>query len=239
MKRKGIITLTTLAAVGAIGGLIYLYTHGEEIGLFFGRFACQGNIERLRAYILSFGFWAPLISALLMICQSVILFLPAFPIFIVNTLVFGPFLGGLLSWGSAVAGSILCFMIAKNLGRPMVQRLVNHVHLEAADSALRRYEKYVILFFGCIPVISFDVISYASGLTLLGVWEFIPLVCIAQIPSAVFYSFLVDRIDRRVFDTYWIVVLILFLLLGIASFILRAYLNRRQRKGVTQASGDA
>jgi len=98
-----------------------------------------------------------------MVAQSVVLFLPAFPIFVVNALVFGPFYGFLLSWSSAVMGSMVCFSIAKTLGRPAVERLVRKDHLETADRALKKYEKYVILLFGFIPVVSFDVISYAPA----------------------------------------------------------------------------
>ena len=196
----------------------------------------QGNIQRLKAFILSFGLWAPLISAFLMIAQSVVLFLPAFPIFVVNALVFGPVGGALLSWSSAVAGSIICFSIAKILGRPVVQRLVNRVHLETADRALKRYEKYIILVFGFVPVISFDVISYAAGLTLLTYWEFIPLVCIAQIPSALFYTLLVHRIDRGTLDVYWMVAAAIFFLLGILGLMVRAFLNRRRRREMPQTT---
>jgi uncharacterized membrane protein YdjX (TVP38/TMEM64 family) len=169
-----------------------------------------------------------------MISQSVILFLPAFPIFVVNALAFGPLWGTLLSWSSAVLGSILCFAIAKILGRPVVQRLVNKVHLEAADSTLKRYEKYIILLFGFVPVISFDVISYAAGLTVLAYWEFLPLVCIAQIPSALFYSLLVNQIDRGTLDAYWVIAASLFFLLGIGSLAFRGLLGRRKRKEITQ-----
>jgi uncharacterized membrane protein YdjX (TVP38/TMEM64 family) len=153
---------------------------------------------------------------------------------VVNALVFGPVWGALLSWGSAVAGSIICFSVAKILGRPVVQRLVNCVHLESADKALKRYEKYIILVFGFVPVISFDVISYAAGLTLLTYWEFIPLVCIVQIPSALFYTLFVDRIDRGTLDIYWIVGAAIFLLLGILGLMGRTFINRRQKKEVPQ-----
>jgi len=214
------------------GGLVYFISSWSLSGVFLNGIAIHGNIDRLKSFILSYGFWAPLISAFLMIAQSVVLFLPAFPIFVVNALAFGLVWGMLLSWSSAVLGSITCFGIAKILGRPFVQRLVNRVHLETADTALRRYEKYIILFFGFVPVISFDVISYAAGLTLLTLWEFIPLVCIAQIPSALFYSLLVHKIDRGTLDIYWVVAAGLFFLLGIGSLAVRAYLGRRRRKEI-------
>lgn len=223
-------SLTVLLAGAVIGGTYGLYRAWPHIALYINSVGFHGNIDRLREFILSFGFWAPFISACLMVTQSVILFLPAFPIFVVNALSFGVFWGMLLSWSSAVLGSLVCFVIAKKLGRPAVQRLVNRIHLEAADLALRRFEKYVILLFGFLPVISFDVISYASGLTLLTFWEFLPLVCLAQVPSTLFYSILVDKIDRGTLDAYWLVGGVLFLMLGVFSLALRAYLTHRWRE---------
>ncbi len=223
---KGKPLLIAFLVVSIAIGLIFLFLHWPRDWTFLNATAFHGNIARLKAFILSFGFWSPLISAFLMIAQSVVLFLPAFPIFVVNALAFGPVWGTLLSWSSAVLGSTLCFSIAKILGRPAVERLVNQVHLEAADRTLKRYEKYVILLFGFLPVISFDVISYAAGLTVLTYWEFLPLVCIAQIPSALFYSLLVNRIDRGTLDVYWVVGACLFFLLGIAGIILRGLIGR-------------
>ena len=235
MKRVYLVILTLSLAGGVVGGLSYLSRWPEASALVSG-IEIYGNIQRLKIFILSFGLWAPLISAFLMVAQSVVLFLPAFPIFVVNALVFGPVWGFLLSWGSAVTGSIVCFSIARNLGRPVVQRLVNPVHLETADRILKKYEKYVILLFGFVPVISFDVISYAAGLTLLTYGEFILLLLVAQIPSALFYTLLVYRIDRGTLDVYWIVAAVIFFLVGIGSLIARAYLNRRRREEISRAT---
>ena len=235
MKRVYLVILTLSLAGGVVGGLSYLSRWPEASALVSG-VEIYGNIQRLKIFILSFGLWAPLISAFLMVAQSVVLFLPAFPIFVVNALVFGPVWGFLLSWGSAVTGSIVCFSIARNLGRPVVKRLVNPVHLETADRILKKYEKYVILLFGFVPVISFDVISYAAGLTLLTYGEFILLLLVAQIPSALFYTLLVYRIDRGTLDVYWIVAAVIFFLVGIGSLIGRAYLNRRRREEISRAT---
>ena len=230
-SRTSIVFIGFLVAM-AIGG-VFLLSNWSQCSLYVNDLAIHGNIDRLKSFILSYGVWAPLISATLMVGQSVILFLPAFPIFVVNALTFGLVWGLLLSWSSAVLGSITCFSIAKTLGRPVVHRLVNKVHLETADRALRKYEKYVILFFGFVPVVSFDVISYAAGLTLLTYWEFIPLVCVAQIPSALFYSLLVHKIDQGTLDVYWVVTAGLFFLSGIGSLVVRAYLGRRRQEEIS------
>ncbi len=236
MSRKGlkriIILLSLVGGAAIIGGSVYLIHYWPANWTFPYGVIVHGNIERLKSFIISYGLWAPLISALLMVCQSVILFLPAFPIFIVNAIAFGLIWGTLLSWGSAVSGSLICFTIAKTFGRPVVQKLVNKVHLETADVALKKYEKYVILFFGFIPLISYDVISYAAGLTILGFWEFFPLVCLAQIPSALFYSLLVHKIDQGTLDAYWIIAAVIFFLIGMSSVIFRSFFSRRKREGV-------
>ena len=234
MKRVYVVLLLLCALGAVMGGVIYLFSAWPGGFTFLNGITLQGNIQRLKTFILSYGFWAPLISAFLMVVQSILLFLPAFPIFVVNALAFGPVWGLLLSWSSAALGSMVCFAIAKILGRPVVERLANRVHLEAADRALKRYEKYVILLFGFVPVISFDVVSYAAGLTLLSYWEFIPLVCIAQIPSALFYTLLVHRIDRGTLDVYWVVAALLFFLLGLGSLIVRAFFSRRERGEIPQ-----
>ncbi len=236
--RKSYLILFILGLVAAVvGGLVYLLIPVPGGGGdFLNGIELQDNIHRLKTLILSFGLWAPFISTFLMVAQSVVLFLPAFPIFVVNALVFGPFYGLLLSWSSAVMGSMVCFSIAKTLGRPVVERLVKKDHLETADRALKKYQKYVILLFGFVPVVSFDVISYAAGLTLLAYWEFLLLVCIAQVPSALFYTLLVHRIDRGTLDIYWIVAAVLFFLLGFGSTAVRAYLNRRRQKGLPESA---
>lgn len=231
MKKIYIVLLILGLVAMVVAGLAYLLLHAPGgRGYFLNGIEIQGNIHRLKTLILSFGLWAPLISAFLMVAQSVVLFLPAFPIFVVNALVFGPLYGLLLSWGSAVMGSMVCFSIAKVLGRPVVERMVKKEHMGRADRALKNYEKYVILLFGFVPVVSFDLISYAAGLTLLAYWEFLLLVCIAQVPSALFYTLLVHRIDGGVLDVYWIVAAVLFFLVGIGSTVVRGYLNRRHHK---------
>lgn len=229
MKRTYVVILTVGLVAGLVGGLLYLFLRLPEASAFLNGLQVHASIQRLKSFILSFGFWAPLISAFLMVAQSVVLFLPAFPVFVVNALAFGPVWGFLLSWVSAVTGSIVCFSISKILGRPVVQRLVNPRHLETADRVLKEYEKYVILLFGFVPVVSFDVISYAAGLTLLTYWEFILLVCVAQVPSALFYTFLVHQVDRGVLDVYWIAVAALFILVTLGGLGIRTYLNRRRR----------
>ncbi len=87
------------------------------------------NLESLKQYILSFGIWAPIISFILMILQSVAAPLPAFLITFANAALFGWVKGALLSWTSAMAGAALCFYIARFLGRDTVEKLTRNLQL--------------------------------------------------------------------------------------------------------------
>ena len=75
----------------------------QNVDLAIGRVwsaAATGDITPLREYILSFGLWAPLVSTLLMILQSVAFPLPAFGITLANGAIFGPL------WGQLCHGAV-------------------------------------------------------------------------------------------------------------------------------------
>lgn len=75
-------------------------------------------VAALTEYLRSFGIWAPVDSATLMVLQSVAAPIPAFLLTFANGMLFGWVLGAVLSWTSTMAGSALCFGIARALSRP-------------------------------------------------------------------------------------------------------------------------
>lgn len=100
-----------------------------------------------------------------MILQSVAALLPAFVITFANAAIFGWINGAILSWISSMAGAILCFYIAKFLGRDTVEKLTSKFALKSVDKFFDTYGKYTILIARLLPFVSFDLISYAAGLT--------------------------------------------------------------------------
>ncbi len=91
------------------------------------------DIDQVRLYILSFGVWAPLVSALMMVLQAVLAPLPAFMITFANAAVFGWWQGALLSWSSAMVAAVLCFFLARWFGRGFVAKLTSHFAIEQVD----------------------------------------------------------------------------------------------------------
>lgn len=148
------------------------------------------DVSLVKGYILSFGALAPIVSFLLMILQSVMAPLPAFIITFANAGLFGWIKGAMLSWSSAMAGAVLCFFIAKFYGREAVEKLTSKFALESIDNFFAKYGKYAILIARLLPFISFDIVSYAAGLTSMSFWSFFIATGIGQLPATIIYSYI-------------------------------------------------
>lgn len=147
------------------------------------------DLGRVAAYIRSFGPWAAAVSFCLMILQSVAAPIPAFLITFANAAVFGWWRGALLSWSSAMAGAAVCFWIARLLGRDAAEKLTSAGALRSADDFFARYGRNTILICRLLPFVSFDLVSYAAGLTGMGFWGFLLATGLGQLPATVVYSY--------------------------------------------------
>ena len=148
------------------------------------------SIDTARAYITSYGALAPVVSAVLMIFQSVIAPLPAFLITFANGTLFGFWWGSLLSWSSSMVGAALCFYIARCLGIQRITQLISQPAVEKANDFVEKYGTYAILIARLIPFISFDVISYFAGATRMRFLGFWIATGIGQMPATLVYSYL-------------------------------------------------
>lgn len=147
------------------------------------------DLDSLKEYILSFGVWAPIISFILMILQSIAAPLPAFLITFANAALFGWVKGAILSWSSAMVGAAVCFFIAKYLGRDVVEKLTSKFAIESVDSFFDKYGKHTILIARLLPFMSFDLVSYAAGLTSMSFISFFVATGIGQLPATIVYSY--------------------------------------------------
>lgn len=147
------------------------------------------DVEFIKGYILSFGIWAPVVSTLLMLFQSVIAPLPAFLITFANAALFGWVKGAILSWSGAMAGASLCFFISRYFGRHMAEKLATKLALNNMDGFFKRYGAYAILIARLLPFVSFDIVSYAAGLTSMHFSSFFWATGLGQLPATLIYSY--------------------------------------------------
>ncbi|MEG0152063.1 MAG: TVP38/TMEM64 family protein [Cellulosilyticaceae bacterium] len=162
------------------------------------------DIVALKEYILSFGIWAPIISFCLMLLQSIIAPIPSAMIVLSNAALFGWWQGALLSWVSSITGATMCFYIARMLGREAVYKVTNRLSIKKVDKFFEKHGKYTVLIARLIPFMSFDIISYAAGLTSMGYSSFIGATAIGQIPTVILYSYIGESLtgetETMIFD---------------------------------------
>ena len=185
------------------------------------------DLGKLAEYLRGFGMKAWIVSFCLMVLSCILAPIPAFIITLTNAAVFG-FLGGaFLSWSSAMAGAVMCFYIAKILGRDVVEKIVSKNALKKSDEYFERYGAHTILVCRLLPFISFDLVSYAAGLTGMRFWKFFIATGIGQLPATLVYSYFGKNLDgsgKIVFIT-----LMLIFALSIVIYILKnIYENKRK-----------
>ena len=197
--RKGIILLFVI-----LMGFISLGVYHKRIWAYLLELtAAFQSLETVRAYIAGYGVLAPVMSAILMIFQSVVAPLPAFLITFANGTLFGFWWGLLLSWSSSMVGAAFCFSIARHLGIQRVTRLISQPVVDKTNDFLEKYGTYAILVARLIPFISFDVVSYFAGATRMRFLGFWIATGIGQLPATLVYSYLGDRISAHIKLILW------------------------------------
>ncbi|WP_243153068.1 TVP38/TMEM64 family protein [Sporotomaculum syntrophicum] len=188
------------------------------------------DVEMVRGYILSFGIWAPVVSFVLMMFQSVAAPLPAFIITFANAGLFGWVYGAILSWSSAMAGAVLCFYIARYLGRDTVVKFTSVKALKSVDDFFEHYGKYAILIARLLPFVSFDIVSYAAGLTAMGFWPFFIATGVGQLPATIVYSYIGGMLTGSV-RTMVFGLLMLFALSALLVLLKNVWKDKKLKEG--------
>jgi uncharacterized membrane protein YdjX (TVP38/TMEM64 family) len=129
------------------------------------------SVEAVEQEILSWGMWGIAASILLMVLHSFVPF-PAEFVAMANGMLYGPVWGTLITWTGAMLGAYLAFGLARWLGRPFVRTMVAERHHRAIDRWAERQGGGILLFSRFVPVISFNLINYAAGLTAISWWTF-------------------------------------------------------------------
>ena len=193
-----------------------------------GMFA-TGDFTVVKEFVASYGAYAAAVSFMLMILQSIAAPLPAFLITFANANLFGWWQGAILSWTSAMAGAAICFYIARILGRDVVEKLNSKAGLKQIDEFFDRHGRMSILIARLLPFISFDIVSYAAGLTSMSFGSFFLATGIGQLPATIVYSFVGGMLTGGA-KLLVNALLILFALSGLIVLMRQVYTERQKKK---------
>ena len=189
----------------------------------------SGDFAVVRDFVASYGAYAALISFLLMIFQSIAAPLPAFLITFANANLFGWWQGAILSWSSAMAGAAVCFFISRILGRDVAEKLTSKAGMQQIDTFFKKYGKNTVLICRLLPFVSFDIVSYAAGLTSMSFISFFVATGVGQLPATIVYSYVGGMLTggAKLLVTG---LLILFALSALIFMGRKIYMDRQNKK---------
>lgn len=141
--------------------------------------------ERVAAAVRSAGPWAPLAYIGLYIAQTIVAPIPGQVLNFVAGYLFGFVPGILYTWLGLTLGSITALLLARYLGRPLVQRLVAPAALAKLDRLAARRGLLFFLAVFLIPGLPDDIACFAAGLTSLPLLALIAVSAIGRLPSVV------------------------------------------------------
>lgn len=127
------------------------------------------SMEAITQLVDRMGPWGPMVVIGLMVAHC-FLPLPAEVLALCAGAIFGTVYGTALIWCGAMIGALLSFGLARALGRTAVEALLparHHAKLAARDTQIT-----ALLVSRFIPLIAFNLINYAAGLTRVRWWTF-------------------------------------------------------------------
>jgi len=148
-----------------------------------GALATILNEAALRDHITRLGAWGPLIVIGLMVLAIMVSPIPSAPIAMAAGAAYGHVWGTLYILLGAVIGALAAFGVARWLGGETLKRWFGNrlsVGLLGSQNALMG----IVLVSRLLPFISFDIVSYAAGLTVLSFWRFAIATLVGIVPAS-------------------------------------------------------
>ncbi|MHB5994956.1 TVP38/TMEM64 family protein [Klebsiella pneumoniae] len=136
------------------------------------------------------GAWGYLVYAALFIIATLCL--------IAGGMLFGPLTGSLLSFAAATLASSLSFLIARWLGRDLLQRYVGHTTVfQAIERGIARSGCDFLILTRLVPLFPYNIQNYAYGLTAIRFWPFTLISAVTTLPGLVIYSVMASELARE------------------------------------------
>ena len=167
------------------------------------------------------GYWGPVVVITLMILAVVASPIPSGPIAMAAGAAYGQIYGTIYIVIGAEAGALIAFGLARTLGRSAIIKWLG----PKADRGLLGSQNALtatVFFSRLMPFLSFDLISYAAGLSCLHLWRFGLATMAGIIPAAYLLAYFGGEAVGGSLDTISLVVLGLGLITG-APLLIAAF----------------
>ncbi len=210
---RKIIHLFVAIFVGAL--IVWLFLRFPEVSQ-------KISAESIIGWVESAGYWGPVLIISLMTFAIVATPIPSAPIALASGAAYGHFLGTVYVLIGAELGALIAFSLARILGRDVLKRWFG----EVIDSGwLGSQNALMVAVFSSrlLPFVSFDLVSYAAGLSSLRFWRFALATLVGIVPASFLLAHFGDEAaSGETWRATWAALVIgLFVLIPIIATYLR------------------
>lgn len=193
-----------------------------------GAWELLGDEARIAALVAEAGWLGPLLIVLFMTAAVVFSPIPSAPIALAAGAAYGHLWGTVYVLVGAELGAIIAFGIARLLGYEALHRRFGD-RLEFALMGSQSALMVTVFVTRLIPFLSFDLVSYAAGLTSLTFWRFALATLAGIVPASFVLAHFGGEMATGEADRIMWTVLGLGLLTG-APFLAGWWMRRRRRR---------
>jgi uncharacterized membrane protein YdjX (TVP38/TMEM64 family) len=176
-RRRSILRVTLLVVLVAAGALLARFTPlGAELERLARAIGAQAQAP-----------WAPP-AFVLLYTAALAVGVPGTVLTIVGGVAFGVWLGLVLNLTGAILGASAAFFEGRYLARDAVQRLFGHHLTRLPDLASPRRAFFAFLRLRLIPLVPFNALNFAAGLTRARWLPYVAGTALGIVPSTVAYT---------------------------------------------------
>ena len=145
--------------------------------------------------LMQIGFWAIFVFLILMVVQSLIAPIPSELILLSGALIFGFFWGVFLGVIGSMLSAAITFYVSNKGGRAILEATGEKLSfankmIMIMDEWIESWGIWAIIVGRAVPLIMFDPVSYAAGLSNIKAKQYYIATLIGSIPRAIFFGYL-------------------------------------------------
>ena len=222
--------LVTVASLGAIAVVIVLAA-ATDTGRSVVDAIVNGNTRELRRQLLDLSVGG--VFVLLAVCLSHAII--PFPTEIVTAaagFVYGFWLALPILLVCWLASALLAYWLAERFGRPLARRLVGARRLQRAEELMEAGGAATLLSLRLIPLIPYNAICYAAGITRVPLFRYAWTTLVGIIPLTVLVAYLGSRLKSPDFGDWRVwVLIVLFVAIVVTGQVVERRLRYRRAAG--------
>jgi uncharacterized membrane protein YdjX (TVP38/TMEM64 family) len=213
MPRERLTILATIVAALAITGLLFAIEPIRDAV----SAAFAGDLGQMRSELDSLGAAAALVLVGIALVHAIVPFPAEFPTAAAG-FVFGFAIAFPLMVVAWTLSCLVAYALARGVGPPLLDRLAGKERMEATDKLIARGGWPILLAGRLIPVVPYNLVSYAAGATRVPLGRFTWTTAVGVAPLTALTALLGARLQEPRFDdpVLWLILLGVLVLLALA-----------------------